>query len=469
MEMTFHRASRYTLALTLVALTSMPAASHAQAFGLNEIGTCALARGFATTSKPCDDASSIYWNPGAMPQRPGLSFYGGVSAIKLDGEFTQDTTHRSYPSNVSTAYVPHAFLTWRGDGKMALGLGVFVPYGLTSQWNEDFPGRFSALKVSLKTIYIQPNVSYQVNDRWSVGGGPVFGHSSVELIQGLDLSTVATSAGGPTFGQLGIPKRTEFGRASLTGSANAVGLNLGVHGQLSRDWEMGARFLSQLTFNYSDADATFTPIKTGLTLAANNPLNFPAGTPVDALVAPQFAAGGALVAQKVQTEIQHPAQVQVGFAYTGYERSTLSVDYSYVGWQSFRALPVNFQGPAAGNSKVLQEDYNNTSGIRIGAEHRMLNGTSLRAGMSANTSAAPAETVTPLLPEQDRALGMVGFGYPMGRFALDAAYSHIFTGGARGRIDERTPGMTSAQALALNSGFYSLTANIFALSLKANF
>ena len=63
--MTLHRATRFALALGMLGL---PAIARAQAFGLNEIGSCALARGFATTSAPCDDASSIYWNPGAMPR-----------------------------------------------------------------------------------------------------------------------------------------------------------------------------------------------------------------------------------------------------------------------------------------------------------------------------------------------------------------------------------------------------------------
>ena len=63
--MTLHRVSRLVLAFGLLAL---PAAAHAQAFGLNEIGTCALSRAFANTSSPCDDASTIYWNPGAVPK-----------------------------------------------------------------------------------------------------------------------------------------------------------------------------------------------------------------------------------------------------------------------------------------------------------------------------------------------------------------------------------------------------------------
>ncbi|MEO5818561.1 MAG: outer membrane protein transport protein, partial [Gemmatimonadaceae bacterium] len=262
----------------------------------------------------------------------------------------------------------------------------------------------------------------------------------------------------------GIAKYTEFGRANLKGSAMAYGFDVGIHGKLGKDWQTGIRALSQMSFNYDDADATFTQTPTGLTLAAGNPLGAPAGTPVDALVASQFTTG-ALVAQKVKTKIRHPAQIQVGFGYTGVEQTTLSVDYAYVGWKSFNSLPVDFQGTAP--DRVLQEDYNNTSSIRFGAERRFSEGKALRLGFTASTSAAPPETVTPLLPEQDRELAMIGGALPLfSGLVLDATYSHIFTPGSRGRVDERTVGMTSAQALALNNGAYTLNANIFSFSLK---
>ena len=463
--MTFPRASRYTLALAALAL---PAAAGAQAFGLNEIGSCATARGFAVTSAPCDDASNIYWNPGAMPKKQGLGMYVGGASIKIDGDFTRDTSYRRYTATVPTAYVPHVFLNY-GKGDFAYGIGVYVPYGLTSQWSDDFPGRFSAKKASLQSVYVQPNISYRVNDNWSIGGGPVIGRSTVELVQALDLSSVQASAQA-TFGNLGIAKYTEFGRATLKGSATAYGVNLGIHGKFTPTLQMGLRFLSQLSFAYDDADATFTQTLTGLTLAASNPLSLPPGTPVDGLVAGQFTGAGALTAQKVSTAIRHPAQLQVGFGYTGFEKTTLSVDYAYTGWKSFNQLPVSFQGAAKANSKVLQEDYNNTSSIRLGAEHWLSNGMALRGGFTAAASAAPPETVTPLLPEMDRQLGMVGTYIPlMGSLGLDATYAHIFTPGSRGRIDERATNSTTAQAIALNSGAYTLVANIISLSLKLSF
>lgn len=462
--MTLHRALPYTLSLALLAL---PAVSGAQAFGLNEIGSCALARGFAATAQPCDDASSIYWNPGALPKTPGFSFYGGAAIIKINSSFTQDTTFTKYEGDVPTQYVPHVFLNYRDTGRLAYGIGAYVPYGLTSQWGDNFPGRFEAKKASLQSIYVQPNIAYQLTDNWSVGGGPIYGHSTVELVQAADLAAV-TAAPGVTFGQLGVPKRTEFARARVKGSANGYGFTFGVQGKLTPVWNVGLRFLSQVNFRYDNADATFEPRLTGLVLAANNPLGLPGGTPVDALVASQFTGSGALAPQKASTVIRHPAQIQAGFAYTGFEGTTLSFDYAYVGWRSFQELPISFTGGAP--STVLKEEYNNTSSIRVGIEHRATSGLALRAGAAAATSAAPDQTVTPLLPEMDRGYGMLGAGFPVfGRFGLDAAYAHIFTSGRRGRIDERPAGFSSSQALALNSGFYSLSANILSLSLKASF
>ena len=118
--MMLHRVTRYSLA---VALLGLPAVAGAQAFGLNEIGSCAVARGFATTSAPCDDASSIFWNPGAMPSRRGFSLYGGAAAIQLGGDFTQDTSYRVWNSDIPTAIVPHVFLNYRGAGKLAYSAG----------------------------------------------------------------------------------------------------------------------------------------------------------------------------------------------------------------------------------------------------------------------------------------------------------------------------------------------------------
>jgi long-chain fatty acid transport protein len=483
-----HRLTRY-LAGTGLLIVALPMSARAQGFGVNEIGTCASSRGFAVTGSPCKDASTVFWNPGAITGLTGWNLLGGATILSIGGAFEEDTTFRKFEGDVPTLVVPHLFLTYKpasgmlaGGGKLAWGLGVYVPYGLTSQWKTDFPGRFLAQKAELQTVYVQPNVAYQVNERWSVGGGPVVGHSSVELVQHLDLSeqVAATTPAVIRFNQLGIARHTDFGTAALEGDAIAYGVHLGIYGKPNERWSVGLRFLSALTFEYDDATATFAQTNTGLVLPPGNPICSPTGTnpicagnpnatvDVDALLAPNFGAGGPLTAQSVKTHITHPAQVQFGVGYHKYQNWVLSADYTWTGWRRFRELPIDFAN-AGTPDRVIIEDYNNTSSIRLGAERQFSSGAALRAGFAGVASAAPDETVTPLLPEQDRSYMSIGGGYPLlsigkSKLSVEAAYVRVQAGGKRGRIDERSSRTsTSAQ---INTGLYTLDANVFSFSVK---
>jgi len=463
--MTHHRVKR--LLLVSAAVVGLPAGLSAQGFGLVEIGTCALGRAFAATGSPCKDASTIYWNPAATTQLTGFNITAGAAVIKVSGSFTQDTTGRRWDGEVPTTVLPHVFLNYhKANTKLAYGVGVYVPYGLTSQWGDDFPGRFQAKRASLATVYVQPNIAYQINSKWSIGGGPIWGHSSVELIQAIDLSEQNTPTPGVKFAQLGIATGTEFARAKLEGSATAFGAQIAISGQPTTDWSVGLRFMTPLDFKYDDADATFTQTPTNLIVGATLSPTLPAGTKIDAVVAPQFAPGGTLVAQKVSTRITHPAQIQGGVGYSGYKNWLLEADVAWVGWRVFNTLPVNFTNDAL--DRTLIENYNNTTAIRLGAEYTIpTDGWKLRAGFMGVASAAPAETVTPLLPEQDRAYWTFGASVPlMTRFGLDLGYVHVSTPGARGRIGDRTLSQTADQ---VNTGVYDISANVFSFTLRANF
>jgi len=525
---------RYHLLFLAVCMTFLaPSAAQAQAFGLNEIGSCAFARGFSATSAPCNDASAIFWNPAALAGMKGNSLLLGGAAIKIAAKFTRDSARGSHDADVPLALVPHIFLNRALSDRMAVGLGVYVPYGLTSQWEDDFPGRFLAKKAAIATIYFQPNFAMSFKGgKWMVGGGPVIGHSTVELIQGADLAdqiarvdstTTPTVRNAIRFSQLGIGKRTEFSRATLEGSATSFGLNIGVLGKLNDRWTVGARYLSSLMMEYDDADASFEQKATGITFAANNPLLYPAGTLFDTLLSvrsrycgatgdavpsapgptagsPQTCAGpGLLGKQTVNTRIAHPDQFQVGFAYRGFKNWMIAVDYEWTGWKKFTNLPVNFSRdtintPTSATNPAgtcptaraivapldpvcdydvldrdLFEDYNNTSAIRIGAEHTLKSGWLIRAGFSGVAAAAPDETVTPLIPEQDRTYWSLGTAIPLvkDKITLDAAYGFVLGSGRRGRIDERI--LRAQTGSTLNSGIYDLSAHVLSLSLKASF
>jgi long-chain fatty acid transport protein len=473
------------------AVCALPAAQRpadAQGFGLNELGSCAIARAFAATGAPCDDASVLYWNPAAATTLRGLTAYLGGSAIQVKARFTADTTARVDEGDVPVEFPPFVGVAWKGAGartsRLALGVAAYVPYGLTSQWRQDFPGRFAAQKASLRTIYVQPTIAFElVPGRLSLGAGAVYGHSSLELRQGIDLSQQRVPVPGlpanqlPTFAQFGVPPGTEFARAELEGDGSAFGAHVGAFLRVSDALTIGARYLTTLKFDY-EGDARFTPVSTGLTLAPANPLvTGGASAPLDAVVAGQFTGSGALTTQPVKTSIEHPAQFQIGIGFRPTQRTTVSVDYALVQWDAFKEIPVDFQG-AAPDRRIIEE-YENSSSVRAGLEHRFggsaaggaLDGVAGRLGFSYAQSPAPEQTVTPLLPDMDRWNFAGGLGIPLGgRFALDAAYLRVETKGRRGRLSERPEGLGVSQTVqTLNAGVFNLNANIFSLSLKANF
>lgn len=460
------RRGRY---FALLAVLAAPAVLHAQGFGLNEIGTCAVARASATTGAPCNDASSIFWQPAFGTRLEGLQVYVGLAAIALGGDFTADRTLRVDEADVPTEFPPHLFVNWKSPARRyALGLGVYVPYGLTSQWKQDFPGRFTAQRASLATLYIQPTISIDITKNWAIGGGPVFGHSTVELKQSLDLSQQRVGTTPFTFASLGIAPGTEFARASLEGDAMGYGFHVGVHGKVGERWQVGGRFISSMEFLYEEADATFEQVATGLVIPDGTVFGVPNGTPYDAVLATGFTGTGALTAQQVETKITHPGQAQVGVGFRAPSGTLLSADYSYIIWSKFDELPVTFLGPASGSSRRLIEDYDNSSSVKFGVEHAFAGLAIVRGGISWVETPAPDETVTPLLPDQDRLNYAIGLGIPLTtRFDVDASYLKVDTEGRRGRIAERTS--YSQTADQLNSGFYRLNANIFSLSIKARF
>ena len=488
------RAAGVAAALVGPALAVPVVAAHAQGFGLNEIGSCAIARAGANTSAPCADASSLYWNPGAVSSVPaGTSIYAGGSAISVKGNFKQDVTGRQYDGDVPTEVPPYLGLTVHTVPRLVLGLAGYVPYGLTSQWRDDFPGRFSALRASLKTIYVQPTVAYElVPGRLSVGAGGVVGYSTLELRQALDLSTspapAALVAGlglpaGATLAQAGIQPGTEFGRARVKGSATGVGYNVGVHAKVTNTISFGARYLSEVRFRYTGEPATFevSPRAGETRFPAGNVFQLPAGTSIAALVAPNFAAGAPLgPGQTASSKIDHPAQFQTGLSYTGLRNTTLSAEYAFIKWDSFQELPITFQqANGAANAALsarspLIEDYKNSNSGRFALEHRFgpafgigadSAGVALRLGFSYATTPAPDETVTPLLPDMDRYNFAGGLGIPLGRGAtLDLSYLRVETEGRRGRTGERSSRALTADQV--NNGFYSLNANVYSASLK---
>jgi long-chain fatty acid transport protein len=436
-----------------------PAVAHGQGFGVYEQGACAMSRGGAGVAEPCDDGSAIYVNPAGLTGRKGLVFGSGGTLIFGSGTFASDlgtTTKLDNPVGLA----PHIYLRYGVNDKVALGAGVYTPYGLRVRWPLDFGGRFVSYDSLLQTIYVQPTVAYAVTDSVSIGGGLTVAISSVELNRREDLARVPLgSVPGLTFGAL-VDGQTDFANTALSASrATGLGANLGMVVNANNRLRIGVRYLTRVTLGY-DGTADFTPIAASFSVTKPNVLGLPVGTPLDAPVSQVLAA---LQDQNVSTELDMPAQLVVGLSAQVRDKLKLFADYHWVDWSVFDTVVLDFSQPTPPDETLVQ-NYRDTSAVRLGAEYKVAAALRVSAGYFYNQAAAPDENVTPLLPEARRNHFTAGFGWNVHpKATIDVAYQFVRHADRRGRIVNPAPG--EPPTTALNSGLYRSRGDLLGITI----
>jgi long-chain fatty acid transport protein len=466
---------RYSL-FVLCALAGVPAGLRAQGFGIYELGSCSMGRAGTGVASPCPDGSAMFFNPAGLAGLAGWRVSGGGTLIKAVGDYTSDSTLAKTDLNNPWIPVPHLYLAYGATPELGVGIGLFAPYGLETRWPLSFDGRFAGFDNIIRNLYIQPTAAYQLTPALSIGAGLdiVYGH--VELNQRLDLSKqlipLAGLPSGTTFAQFGIAPGTDFASSHLEASQTQVtGAHFGVIVKVNDRLSFGGRYLMQAKINYTGT-ATFTQVPTGVYVPVPvtvGTFTIPAGTSVDAVLTSLGVFTNLLPTQTVTTTITNPEQLVFGVSYKVRSDLTVSGDYQLTRWGArFAQLPISFSNPGT-PSLLLNTSYTDASDFRFGAEWVKDAKLTLRAGYLYNTAAAPASTVTPLLPEGSRNELTAGAGVALApRWSVNLAYQFIKQNDRRGRTRELS-NATTAQLLALNNGLYSFAAHLFGASLAYSF
>jgi long-chain fatty acid transport protein len=449
-----------TIVLGLSAcLVLVPAAAEAQGFGIYEQGACVMSRGGAGVAEPCADGSAIYVNPAGVTGRDRVIVGGGGTLIFGTGSFTSDLgVATSIDSRLAVA--PHGYFQLGITPRLGVGVGIYVPYGLSLKWPIDFPGRFLSYDSRLNTVYIQPTAAYAISDAISVGGGLTVAVGSVELHRREDLANVPLGAApGLTFAAL-VDQQTDFANTVLSASrATGIGANLGVIMKVHDRVRIGARYLTHVKLDYNGT-AVFTPVAGPYRVSKPNALGLPIGTPLDPFVAQVFAT---LQDQGVRTAIDMPAQLTVGLSVHASRRLSLWGDYQWIGWSAFDKVTLDFSQPIPPDEELVQ-NYRDTNAVRLGLAVQASPKLQLRAGYFHNQAAAPDENVTPLLPDATRNHITAGVGWSVHpRVTIDVAYQFVHHDDRRGRIVNPPPG--EPPTTSLNSGVYRARGDLLGITL----
>lgn len=368
-------------------ITSLLLLSQAYSAGFNlyEFSANASAMGGAVVARPYD-ISTIFYNPGGLAFIDGMNFYGGVTLIAPSNKFVGatpmfDDTEHEVVSHVFTPigiYYANKF----GD-KLAAGIGITNPYGLALEWEDDFPGNPLSRYVNLVSFYISPVVSYKINDNVSVGGGADIVYSTVDLEQYIKKTEVSNA---------------NLGKAELSGDNGfAYGFSFGIMYKAER-LGLGFMYRHKVENKYDNGEVDFTLFD----------------RPGNALLE------STLVDQKIKTAITFPSNLTFGLYYQVNEKLGLEFDYHWTKWSVFDKLVMDFEDDTLDDE--IFEGYNDSYSLRFGANYKFNENLVLLAGYIHDKTPQPVESVSPLLPDNDRNDYSFGARYNKGKINIDLSY-----------------------------------------------
>ena len=148
------------------ALTSAQAAGYA----VFTHGASALGQGNAVTAHS-DNPSTIFYNPALMNKLDGTQLQVGTTLLSVKRDFESNQPGGSSTSDNSAFFPSTFYATHKFNDSLSAGLGVFNPFGLGTEWNENWDGRYLATKSKLTTFNINPVVSYRIIPSFAVAAG----------------------------------------------------------------------------------------------------------------------------------------------------------------------------------------------------------------------------------------------------------------------------------------------------------
>jgi long-chain fatty acid transport protein len=417
----------------------MPSLALASGFQLVEQNGSGLGNAYAGQAAGVANASAVFFNPAALTDLEGRQFLISVSPVGVSSQFTDSGSGRPTLGPVAIPVplgggggdaggwipVPNAYLSWKAASRLWLGFGVNVPFGLKTEWEADWVGRFHAVKSEVQTVNLNPTVAVKLTDWLSLGAGANYQRLEAELSQNVAYGGIAVGAAS-RFGaaaqagilaQLGGPAGlTREGLGRVDGHDWSWGYNVGARARLGDSGHLGVSYRSRVE-HAIEGDAVFADAPTFLTAGPLGTL----GTGLNA----RFANG------PVSAVVELPDTLSVAGAYQS-GRVEILADWTRTWWSSIQELKiVRGDGSALSSVPLLFED---TWRVGVGMNYALDDDWRLRLGTAYDASPVQDAYRTPRLPDQDRIWAAAGVEFKLGKGALDVGYAHLFVKDASSRL-----------------------------------
>ena len=432
------RASALALAVigTLLAGQAM-----ASGFQLREQSVKNLGRSSAG-SMVGKDAAVVSLNPAAMVNLDKNTFQADLTVIDLNAKFTGGGTILGNPAaslsggnggdpgdptlvpNMAAVFPMHGAL----EG-LTLGASVGAPFGLSTNYDKNWVGRYRALESDVKTVDLTLSAALKLSDGISIGAGVIWERGEATLSKAIDFGTAICAGSGNPLNCFNpsYPFKPQQLDGSLTvkGSDNGIGYVVGAQIAPSDNFAIGVSYRSEIKHELKGS------------------LDF-VGVPALLGADPRFVdgPGGA--------RLVTPSVTTVSVKYAVAPNFRLLADYQYTGWDSLQDVTIKRASGTVVGSEPFH--WSNTSFYSLGGEYDLSPAITLRAGIGFDKTPTHDAYRTPRLPDNDRTLYSIGASWNVSdNLSLDAGYQ---------RIEIKSP--TVAQGVDIASGNTSTLVGKFA-------
>jgi long-chain fatty acid transport protein len=436
-------------AVSAFAFFAAAGAANASGFQIREQSTKALSNSMAGAAAGGDDVSYMAYNPAAIGLLDGTRVAGSFTYIDPSFEFkdAEASTALGTPISGPTdnggkgAYVPAAAAKWRINDQVDVGVGFFGFYGLETEYDKDWIGRYHGVQSELKTFAITPTVSFKPTSKLTLAGGVMAQYADATLSSAIDFGTIGAANGVP-----GANPGNNDGFVKVSGDDWGYGFTLGAIYEFSKRTRMGIAYHSKVDHTLT-GDANFTEDDAGIANALQT-------------------ASGAFTDSSGKADLSTPASIGIGFNHQATDRLTLLANVEWTQWSEFDKLVVKF-GDNTPDS-VTVENWDDTWMVSVGGNYQLNDRWTLRGGAGYDQTPVPdAEHRTPRIPDEDRTWLSLGTTFsPSDRLSISGAWVHLFIKNSDVNQRAGDEGNSSRGNL---SGKYEGYANIYSIQADYRF
>ena len=364
----------------------------------------AMARGNAFVAT-ADNPSAVYYNAAGLTQLKGERLAASVYDVSVASDYRSASGTASMDDDYHP--VPQVFFSFKPEtGPWAFGLGVYAPFGLSTEWPDSSPLRTFALKNEQTTLTLNLSAAYQLSPTLSVGGGVTYNRVTTELNR-----------------RLGVFGPTDLLR--FKGDGSAFGFTVGTLWKPSEQHSFGFSYQSRFSTKLKGTTDT-VPLVTGETSDAT---------------------------------FVFPEVVIVGYSYRPTPQWNLEVNVDWTNWNRLNTVTIN----KASGPLPLAFNWKSGCFYEIGATRYLNDSWNVSAGYLYTENSVPDATYTPAVPDSNRSFYSLGVGYSSGNLAANLAW-HYADGGTR-TVTGSPPNLLGGTA----DGSYKNSINAIALSLELRF